>query len=277
MSTIGFLHSVIRKDEKLLLDAFAEQDISPVMIDTRELKLSPTSFSNLDLVIDRSVSTSQGLYTTQFLEFSNVKVINSFHAASTCSDKVATSLALQKHGVPQPAFLTAFTQEAAIQGIERMGYPVVIKPVVGSWGRLLAKINDREAAEAVLEHKITLGSYQHSVIYVQEYIHKPGRDIRSFVVGGQCIAAIYRSSPHWITNTAKGGKATNCEITKEIASISVNAATAVGGDIVAIDLFETDDGLVVNEVNHTMEYKNSIDTTGVNIPAKIVDFIGTSW
>ncbi|MCD6375172.1 MAG: RimK family alpha-L-glutamate ligase, partial [Caldisericaceae bacterium] len=118
-----------------------------------------------------------------------------------------------------------------------------------------------------------LGSYHHSIFYIQKYVEKPGRDIRSFVVGDECIAAIYRSSEHWITNTARGGKATNCPVTAEIAEISLKAASAVGGGVVAIDLFETEDGLLVNEVNYTMEFKNSIDTTGVNIPAKIVDYV----
>ena len=132
-------------------------------------------------------------------------------------------------------------------------------------GRLLSKVNDREAAEAILEHKETLGSYHHSIFYIQKYVEKHGRDIRSFVVGDEAICAIYRTSPHWITNTARGGVATNCPVTHEVNEISVRAAKAVGGGVVAIDLFETPDGLMVNEVNYTMEFRNSIDTTGVNI------------
>jgi [lysine-biosynthesis-protein LysW]--L-2-aminoadipate ligase len=154
-----------------------------------------------------------------------------------------------------------------------MGYPVVLKPAVGSWGRLLSKVNDRDSAEAILEHKTVLGSYHHSIFYIQKYVEKKGKDIRSFVVGDKCIAAIYRTSPHWITNTARGGIASNCPVTDELNDISVRAAKAVGGGIVAIDIFETPQGLLVNEVNYTMEYKNSIVTTGVNIPGKMVEYI----
>jgi [lysine-biosynthesis-protein LysW]--L-2-aminoadipate ligase len=167
----------------------------------------------------------------------------------------------------------AFTEESALKAIEEMGYPVVLKPAVGSWGRLLSKINDRDAAEAILEHKTVLGSYHHSIFYIQKYVEKSGRDIRSFVIGDKCIAAIYRTSEHWITNTARGGKATNCLITDELNDISVRAANAVGGGIVAIDVFETEQGLTVNEVNYTMEYKNSITTTGVNIPKHMVEYV----
>jgi [lysine-biosynthesis-protein LysW]--L-2-aminoadipate ligase len=167
----------------------------------------------------------------------------------------------------------AFTPESALAAMEELGYPCVIKPNTGSWGRLISKINDRDAAEAVLEHKQILGSYHHSIFYIQEYVEKKGRDIRSFVVGDRCIAAVYRYSPHWITNTARGGKTENCPITDELHDISVRAANAVGGGVVAIDVFETPAGLSVNEVNYTMEFRNSITVTGVNIPAKVVDYV----
>ncbi len=149
----------------------------------------------------------------------------------------------------------------------------MLKPAVGSWGRLLSKVNDREAAESILEHKAILGTYHHSIFYIQQYIEKHGRDIRSFVVGDECIAAIYRSSPHWITNTARGAEATGCRVTPAIADISLSAARAVGGGILAVDLFETPDGLLVNEVNYTMEFRNSLSTTGVNIPERMVRYL----
>ncbi|MFQ5578736.1 MAG: RimK family alpha-L-glutamate ligase, partial [Anaerolineae bacterium] len=165
------------------------------------------------------------------------------------------------------------TPRSALQAIEALGYPVVLKPAVGSWGRLLSKINDREAAEAILEHKQVLGTYHHSIFYIQEYIDKPARDIRTFVVGDETIAAIYRYSDHWITNTSRGGRAENCPVTPEINALSLAAARAVGGGVVAIDLLETAAGrLLVNEVNYTMEFRNSIDTTGVDIPGRVVDY-----
>jgi [lysine-biosynthesis-protein LysW]--L-2-aminoadipate ligase len=166
----------------------------------------------------------------------------------------------------------AFDEESALQAIEAMGYPCVLKPVVGSWGRLLAKIENREMAEALIEHKASLGVH-HQVFYIQQYINKPGRDIRAFVVGEEVICAIYRSSENWITNTARGGVATNCPVTHEIAEICQQAARTVGGGLLALDLFETENGLTVNEINHTMEFRNSIDTTGVNIPQRMIGYV----
>ena len=159
------------------------------------------------------------------------------------------------------------------QAIEELGYPVVLKPVVGSWGRLLSKINDRDAAEAILEHKETLGSYQHSIYYIQEYIKKPGRDIRAFVVGDQTVCAIYRSSAHWITNTARSGQGSVCPVTPELNEICVDAAQAVGGGVLAVDVLEDPDrGFLVNEVNHTMEFHALAPVTGVDIAGVIVDY-----
>ncbi|MBN2093498.1 lysine biosynthesis protein LysX [candidate division KSB1 bacterium] len=272
---IGFLHSLIRKDEKLLLAEFEKHsDVEMVMIDDRDLifHLNNDKF-DLDVVIERCINHSRALHALKLYETAGIKCVNTSKVATICGDKLLTSVELKNHRVPQPDVKVAFTEESALKAIEEMGYPVVLKPAVGSWGRLLSKINDKDAAEAILEHKTVLGSYHHSIFYIQKYIDKKGRDIRSFVVGDECIACIYRTSPHWITNTARGGVATNCPVTPELAQVSVQAAKAVGGGIVAIDLFETEQGILVNEVNYTMEFKNSIAPTGVDIPKKIVDYV----
>jgi [lysine-biosynthesis-protein LysW]--L-2-aminoadipate ligase len=150
----------------------------------------------------------------------------------------------------------------------------VIKPVIGSWGRLLAKVNDRDAAEALLEHKAVLGSFQHSVFYIQEFIKKPGRDIRVIVVGNRVITAIFRRSEHWITNTARGGQGELCPLTPELEMISLRAAQAVGGGVLAVDLIEHPQrGLLVNEINHTMEFHTAQPVTGVDIADEIVSYV----
>jgi len=193
--------------------------------------------------------------------------------ADICGNKLMTTSALAAAGVPQPKALVAYTPESALAAIESLGYPVVLKPTVGSWGRLLSKVNDRDAAESILEHKETLGSYHHSIFYIQEYVKKPGRDIRAFQIGDETVCAIYRNSPNWITNTARGGRSENCPVTPEIADLCTRAARACGGGMVALDLFEDPDrGLLVNEVNYTMEFRNSIAPTGVDIPERMVDF-----
>ncbi len=273
---IGFLHSLLRVEEKLLLqECRNRKGLELVMLDDRKLVFKANQQENVDLVFVRSLNHSRALYSLQFFECANIRCVNSLTTTETCGDKVSTSIALSRCSVPQPEYRVAYSEQTALVAIEELGYPAVLKPVVGSWGRLLAKINDREAAEALLEHKKTLGSYQHSIFYIQQYVEKHGRDIRSFVIGDACIAAIYRHSSHWITNTARGAITSNCRVTDEIARLSVAAAEAVGGGVVAVDLFETEHGLLVNEVNDSMEFRNSIDPTGVNIPAKIVDYLLT--
>jgi [lysine-biosynthesis-protein LysW]--L-2-aminoadipate ligase len=270
---IGLLHSLIRKEEKLLIEAFKNAGIEPIMIDDRQLIMDFHHAPDVDLLVERSINHSRALHALRLFESAGVRCINSHKVAQICGDKLLTTAALKDSGVAQPECRVAFTEESALQAIEELGYPVVLKPAVGSWGRLLSKINDRDAAETVLEHKTVLGSYHHSIFYIQQYIEKKGRDIRSFVIGDDCIAAIYRTSDHWITNTARGATASKCEVSAEIAEISLAAATAVGGGIVAIDLFESDDGLLVNEVNYTMEFRNSIDTTGVDIPQCVASYV----
>lgn len=275
MTRIGLMHSLIRPEEKLLIREFQTREgVELKLIDDRKLSynLGKDKF-DLDLVLERCINHSRALHALRLFESAGLTCVNSSKVATICGDKILTSIHLQEHNIPQPEVRIAFTEESTLQAIEEMGYPVVLKPAVGSWGRLLSKVNDRDAAESILEHKATLGTYHHSIFYIQKYIEKNGRDIRSFVIGDRCIAAIYRSSDHWITNTARGGVAQNCPLTDELKTLSVKAAKAVGGGIVAVDLFETKNGLLVNEVNYTMEFRNSITTTGVNIPELIVDYV----
>jgi [lysine-biosynthesis-protein LysW]---L-2-aminoadipate ligase len=273
---IGVLYSRMRVEEKWIFENLDRRGIAYDRIDDRQIGLNlaqPGDWLKYGVVLERSLSYKNGLYTTQVLNSWGIPTVNMAHVAATCGDKLATSAALTQAGVPQPQVWLAFTVEAALEIMDRVGYPVVLKPVVGSWGRLLAKVNDRESAEAILEHKETLGSYQHSVFYIQEYIKKPGRDIRSFVIGDKTVCAIYRSSGHWITNTARGGKADICPVTPEIHEISCHAAQAVGGGVVAIDILEDPDrGYLINEVNHTMEFHSTVPLTGVDIPGMIVDY-----
>lgn len=274
MTRVGFLYTRLRVEEKFLLGELEKHsDVEIVRINDGDTFFDIGQVPEpIDVLFERSISYSRGLYISRIFEAHGIPVVNSSLVAERCGDKYITSQILAKNGIATPRVLMAFDEEPALQAIEAMGYPCVLKPVVGSWGRLLAKIENREMAEALIEHKATLGVH-HQVFYVQEYISKPGRDIRAFVVGDDVICAIYRSSENWITNTARGGVATNCPVTDEIAELCQRAARVVGGGLLALDLFETDNGLTVNEINHTMEFRNSIATTGVNIPQKMVEYV----
>jgi [lysine-biosynthesis-protein LysW]--L-2-aminoadipate ligase len=275
---VGVLYSRVRVEEKLIFEALERRGVSYELIYDGDVIFNVCRRQNqfaYDVVLERCITHSHALYALRVLNDWGVPTVNTFEVVANCGDKLYTTSALTRAGVPQPEVRLAFTPEAALRAMEELGYPVVLKPVVGSWGRLLAKVNDREAAEAILEHKQVLGSYQHSIFYIQEYVPKKGgRDIRAFVVGDETICAIYRESTHWITNTARGGKASNCPVTPELSELCVRAARAVGGGVLAIDVFEHPErGYLVNEVNHTMEFRNSIAPTGVDIPGRIVDYV----
>ena len=256
--------------------AFDRRGFELVCLDDRQLSFDATTGTEtlgFDAVVARSISASRNLYSRHLFEAHGTRCFNAARVAEVCGDKLKTSLALRAAGVPQPDLRIAFTEKAALEAMGSMGYPVVLKPIVGSWGRLIARATDADSAQALLEHKAALGGHQHQIYYLQRYIDKGERDIRSFVVGDRCVAAISRTSKHWRTNTARGAVAANQPVTSELERVSLAAARAVGGGILAVDLFETDDGLLVNEVNDTMEFKNSIETTGVDIPETIVGFI----
>ncbi|HPH94738.1 MAG TPA: lysine biosynthesis protein LysX [Anaerolineaceae bacterium] len=274
---LGVIYSRVRVEEKWIFGAMEKRGVDYERLDDREIAFDldhPEPWQAFDAVLERSISYTSGLYALRMLNAFGVPTVNSAVVAEICGDKLVTSAVLARAGLPQPHTMTAFTPEAALEAIETFGYPVVLKPVVGSWGRLLAKINDRDAAEAVLEHKATLGSVQHSVFYIQEYIEKPGRDIRAIMVGDRVLTAIYRKSAHWITNTARGGEGELCPLTPEMEALCLQASQAVGGGVLAVDLVEhPQKGLLVNEVNHTMEFHTAQPVSGVDIAGEIVNYV----
>ena len=273
---IGVLYSRVRVEEKWIFASLERRGLDYERLDDRMVHFDlddAEPWRQYDVIIERSISYTNGLYACRIFNTWDIPTVNTAAVAEACGDKLITTALLAKAKVPQPHSRVAFTPESALETIEAMGYPVVLKPVIGSWGRLLAKVNDRESAEAILEHKAVLGSVQHSVFYIQEFIKKPGRDIRAVVVGDKVITAIYRKSAHWITNTARGGEGELCPVTPELEEVSLKAAQAVGGGVLAVDVIEDPDrGMLVNEVNHTMEFHTVQPLSGIDIADTIVGY-----
>jgi [lysine-biosynthesis-protein LysW]---L-2-aminoadipate ligase len=280
---VGLVYSRLRNDERMLLDAAQKRGITvePIFDDEAVLDIHERPW-DVDVVLERSISFYRSLYILKFLGSHGIPAVNRYEIAARCGDKAETSLLLARAGVPTPATRVAFTRESALKACRDLGYPVVLKPTMGSWARLLAKVDNEEQADAILEHKEALPNPLQHVFYVQKYVPKPAsadgrvphRDIRAFVVGERTIAAIYRNSPHWITNTAKGGTASNCPVTPELEELCLRAADAVGGGVLALDIMEdasVPGGFTVHEVNHTMEFKNSVAPTGVDIPGLVLE------
>lgn len=272
---LGMLVSHLRTEEKAILAAAERRGITVERVFDREVwfDLGERRFPAVDLVLDRSLVHSRAEYTLRLLQSWGIPTVNSFETTMLCDNKFHTNMAFIENKVPTLRTLIAYTPESALEAIETLGYPVVLKPNTGSWGRLLAKVNGRAAAEAILEHKASLGSFHHSIFYIQEYIEKPGRDIRAFVVGDRVVAASYRNAKHWITNTARGSTSTHCPVTPDIEDLALRAARSVHGEIMGVDLVETNEGLKVIEINVGAEFHGLRETTDTDIAGEIVEYL----
>ncbi len=277
----GIVYTMINAENKMLLEAARKRNVELEKINEDELILRITDArrqesENYDAILQRSTSFTRTLYSTKYFEERGVRVINSFDAQRMCGDKLLCSLALARLGVPTPRTLVAFSPQGAMAAIKELGYPVVMKPTMGSWARLVHKINDYEGAQAELESREEMGNAWQKIYYVQKHIDKPGRDIRAFVVGDDVVAAIYRVAKEgeWVTNTSRGGRAEKCEVTDELRELCLKAARAPGEGIYGVDMMEDADGkLLVHEINHTTEFRNSVAPTGVDIPGKMIEYM----
>jgi len=269
---LGVFYTIIRPEEKAILAAAESRGVDVERWDDGEVTFGLDRPEQLpDVVVNRSVSHTRSVYATRCFAHYGVPTVNDPEVVELAGDKIRTSLRLAERGVPTPRTVIALSAEAAMKAIDQIGYPAVLKPAVGSWGRLMAKVDSREAAEQILEHKEALASPVHSVFYVQEFVPKPDRDLRAFVVGETVVAAMFRHSKDWRTNAARGATSENAPLTPELTSLALAAAHAVGGGVLAVDLMESPSGLVVHEVNPTPEFRALAAATGADIAGAIVD------
>lgn len=277
---ITVLYDTIRWEEKALLEAGKKKNIDIQMIDCKKLALELDSTKpDFGTVIQRCVSYYRNIHSTAALEGMGLNVINCLKTGIYAGNKLYTHMLLKKNNIPTPYASVAFSKEAALESLEKIGYPKVIKPTVGSWGRLISKLNDKDSAEGIIESRESMYPI-YQIHYLEEFVARPPRDIRAIVVGDRVVAAIYRNSGggNWKTNMALGGKAEKCEVSNEMETMCIKARDAVYGQIVGVDLMESDErGLVVHEVNNTTEYKNTVRVCNVDIPSLMLEYaINTS-
>lgn len=278
MSKICIVFDRLRTEEKMLEKEASNLGHDAVMLDAKTTQINTDSkrndFDFGDVVLERCVSYFRGLHFTACLEFMDVPVLNKFQVANQCGNKMFMTLLLKKYNVPTPKTYFSFSSESASENIEKVGYPLVIKPVIGSWGRGVMQLKDKDTADALFEIRDITDSPHDRIFYLQELINRPPRDIRVITVGDEPIAAMYRkSSGGFKTNIALGADPELCEITKEIEEISTKASKAMGGGILGIDIMEDEKrGLVVHEVNNTVEFKGLARVSRRNIPKEMVEF-----
>lgn len=271
---VTVLYDTIRPEEKALTEAANKKGIDLQMIDCKNLILDIDKKSNYQTVLQRCVSYYRNLHSTAALEGMGANVINPLHTGIYAGNKLFTHMLLNKVGVPTPYVTVAFSKDSALEALDKIGYPRVIKPTVGSWGRMVSKLNNKESAEGIIEEREKMYPI-YQVHYLEEFVQRPPRDIRAIVIGDSVAGAIYRNSTeeNWKTNTHLGGTAEICEVTKELEDMCIKAKDAVKGQIVGIDLMESKSkGLVVHEINNTTEYRNVARVTGVDIAAKILEY-----
>jgi [lysine-biosynthesis-protein LysW]--L-2-aminoadipate ligase len=279
MVEVSIICDKVRFEEKALYEKTQKKGIKSKIVDAKTITIGTHSkkkdFLLGDVLLQRSVSYYRGLYLTASLEFLGFKVINRFEVGQTCGNKLITSIKLAENKIPSPKTQFAFSAESGLESIKNNGFPLVLKPIVGSWGRGIYPLRDLETANMIIEMREEDDSPLSRIYYIQEMVDRPPRDIRCIVVGDQAVTAIYRysSQSEWRTNVARGGKVELAPITKEIEDLALRAAKAVGGGILGVDMMEDKHhGLVVHEVNNTVEFRGAASVSNVDIPSEMIDY-----
>ena len=268
----------LRWEEKALSEAFEAAGVEATLVDSKGLIFEvPKKHPDLgDVVLQRCISHYRSSILTLMLEGAGLKVINSHDVAERCSNKLATSIALANAKVPTPRTFLALTSEAAEEAADKLGYPFVLKPFTGSWGRMVTVVRDRSTLQSLIEYKEELANPQEQhMYYLQEFIRRPPRDIRAIVAGDNIVACVYRIAPpgEWRTNVARGAVSKAFKPDTELKEIILKAAEAVGGGILGVDAMEPESGYLVHEVNNTVEFKGAQSAVDTDIPAQLIKYV----
>ncbi|GGL99395.1 MULTISPECIES: RimK family alpha-L-glutamate ligase [Micromonospora] len=279
---LALLTSLVRVEERLIMAALRERRVAFEQLDTRtwsaQLPRGGEAAGEHQApyrgAVSREISHTRNSYAVRLLEHFGVPVVNSSAVINLCGDKLLTTLALREAGLPTIRAMVTLTPETARTELADFGYPAVVKPLIGSWGRLGARLTDQDMADSILEHRAALPGPQHNITFVQEYIDKPGRDIKAYVFGGEVAGAIYKCSDNWRTNTARGGWTERCPLSDDLVKLLTATAGVIGEGVLGIDVIEDRDGrMFVNEVNHTPEFHGAIKVLSEDLVERYVDYV----
>lgn len=280
MIRICIIYDKLRFEEKKLYKDIQQKGCDAILVDGKSLIFDTESSKSDsrfgDIVLQRVISYNRGLHLTYCLEQIGLPVVNSFSVSEICGNKLITSLILKKNNVPTPKTTFAFSTESARECMKKLGYPLVVKPIIGSWGRGVYQIKDQSMAEMMLDSRQENENLFSRIYYLQELVDRPSRDIRCIVIGDQVVASVFRysSENEWRTNVAVGGRTEVAPLTSELKEIVLKASNAVGGGILGVDLMEDKErGYLVHEVNNTVEFRGASAVCKSDIAGAMTDYL----
>jgi tetrahydromethanopterin:alpha-L-glutamate ligase len=230
----------------------------------------------LDAIVVRDVGISFDLEQISFkfdllrlFETANIPVMNLPTAIQNAANKFFSFYLFKQAQLPIPHTVITSDLDVALKATKEFGN-VVAKPIFGSQGKGIFKL---EASQPDLKQKLAALLKERGVLYLQQFVSNPGRDIRVFVVGEEALGAIYRISQtgSFISNLSQGGTPRKCDLTEEMRALAVNAAKAVGADFAGVDLIEGEEGLFVLEVNATPSGKGIKLACGIDVTERIIE------
>lgn len=280
MVRICIIYDKLRFEEKKIYNDIQQKGFDASLVDGKSLIFDTESSKSDsrfgDIILQRVISYNRGLHLTYCLEQIGLPVVNSSSVSEICGNKLITSLILKKNNVPTPKTTFAFSTESARECMKKLGYPLVVKPIIGSWGRGVYQIKDQSMAEMMLDSRQENDNSFSRIYYFQELVDRPSRDIRCIVIGDQIVASVYRysSENEWRTNVAVGGRTEVAPLTSELKEIVLKASNAVGGGILGVDLMEDKErGYLVHEVNNTVEFRGASAVCKSDIAGAMTDYL----
>jgi RimK family alpha-L-glutamate ligase len=204
------------------------------------------------------------------LAAAGVRAVNGALAIEHTIDKFLASALLAAAGLPTPRTVACERADDALEAFDDLGSDVIVKPLFGSMGFGMARVEDRDVAQRVFRAL----EIERAVYYLQETLAHDGVDVRAMVVGDRVVAAIERVGTGWRANLARGASARSIALDEQRARLCVRAAATLGADYAGVDLLRAADGRdYVLEVNGIPGWRGVESATGVDVAASLVEHL----
>ena len=276
MATIVLAYDYIREEEKRIVRMAKNVGIKLVLCNLLE---SPLDYSNrwdADAAIIRPVSMFNAVYAAPYFEAMHMLTVNPSYTILYAGDKILTYSLLKSANIPIPHTILSLGDDALYAAAEQLGFPLVDKPPIGSWGRLVSLVENRHQLTTIAEHRAMLPSKQFRAHILQEYITTANADIRCLMIGDELLGCVKRVARRgeWRSNVALGARVEPYKPDSELIELVHKTLTAFKGIFISIDVFEHEkNGYLVNEVNGVPEFKGFIRATGIRVEEVLINKI----
>jgi tetrahydromethanopterin:alpha-L-glutamate ligase len=239
-------------------------------LDRQRLLFEGQDLCQLDALIVKKISASYDPNTLDRLELlrvaeqAGVRVFSRAENMLRLIDRLSCTVTLRNAGIPMPATRVTEDVGAAVAAVQDFG-SAVFKPLYSTKARGMCVI-DAQRDPASIESEIRAFQAENPMMYIQQKIDLPGRDLGMVFLAGEYLGSYARVSKGdaWNTTIHSGGRYAAHTPPDDVIELARRAQAPFAMDFTTVDVAETKDGPIVFEVSAFGGFRGALEGIGIN-------------